>query len=307
MIDPVRSVPSLKVGASSAGGGAAGAGGGASDASGGAAGASEVTLRAVPEEVPVALVYDGSTQAVMMATPADLEDFAVGFSFTEGQISSPADITELSIVEQSDGIEARMWLVPEAGQHLASRRRAIAGPTGCGLCGVESLAAAVPPPPVVPQGLVISRDDVHRALTALAPAQELNIRTRAVHAAAFFTPATGALVVREDVGRHNALDKLVGAVLRSGATADAGFVVLTSRVSVEMVQKTAKLGAQVIVAVSAPTALALRTAEAAGITLIAIARADGFEIFTHPHRIAVSQPNTAGAGPTPGTEARHAR
>ena len=285
MTDPVRTVPSLRVGAR----------------------ASDETLRAVPEETAVALVYDGTTQAVMMATPADLEDFAIGFSFTEGQISSTTGIIELTLVEQPDGIEARMWLVPDAGKQLATRRRAIAGPTGCGLCGVESLAAAVPPPPIVPQGLIISRDDVQRALTALAPAQELNIRTRAVHAAAFFTPATSALTVREDVGRHNALDKLVGALLRSGAVIDQGFVVLTSRVSVEMVQKSAKLGAQIIVAVSAPTALAIRTAEMAGITLIAVARSDGFEIFTHPHRIAGAQSNVAGNGSTPETEVRHAR
>lgn len=285
MTDPVRTVPSLRVGAR----------------------ASDETLRAVPEETAVALVYDGTTQAVMMATPADLEDFAIGFSFTEGQISSTTGIIELTLVEQPDGIEARMWLVPDAGKQFATRRRAMAGPTGCGLCGVESLAAAVPPPPAVPQGLIISRDDVHRALAALAPAQELNIRTRAVHAAAFFTPATSALTVREDVGRHNALDKLVGALLRSGTKIEAGFVVLTSRVSVEMVQKSAKLGAQIIVAVSAPTALAIRTAETAGITLIAVARSDGFEIFTHPHRIAVSQSNEAGSGSTPETEVRHAR
>jgi FdhD protein len=285
MTEPVRTVPSLRVGANTTG----------------------EAVRAVPEETAVALVYDGSTQAVMMATPSDLEDFAVGFSFTEGQISKPSDITELSIVEQDNGIEARMWLVPEAGKHIATRRRSMAGPTGCGLCGVESLAAAVPSPPVVPQGLVISRDDVHRALAALAPAQELNIRTRAVHAAAFFTPGTNALVVREDVGRHNALDKLVGALLRSGAVINQGFVVLTSRVSVEMVQKSAKIGAQIIVAVSAPTALAIRTAEAAGITLIAIARADGFEIFTHPHRVAAPQLNVAESGPYPGTEVRYAR
>ncbi len=285
MTDSVRTVPALKVGAH----------------------ASDEAVRAVPEETPVALVYDGATQAVMMATPLDLEDFAIGFSFTEGQISRAADITELSIVEQPDGIEARMWLVPEAGKQLATRRRSMAGPTGCGLCGVESLEAAVPPPPVVPQGLVISAGDVQRALVMLAPAQVLNIRTRAVHAAAFFTPATGALIVREDVGRHNALDKLVGAVLRSGTDTGTGFVVLTSRVSVEMVQKSAKLGAQVIVAVSAPTALAIRTAEDAGITLVAIARADGFEIFTHPHRIAVSQSAAAGVALTSGTEVRHAR
>ena len=255
----------------------------------GTAGTVEDVVRAVPEEVPVALVYDGSTHAVMMASPTDLEDFAVGFSLTEGIVASAREITEIEIVEHAKGIEARMWLDTSVGRALVDRRRRIAGPTACGLCGVESLDAAVPAPPHVGHSLRISVDDIQAALSAMSPAQTLNRVTRAVHAAGFYNVETGVLdVLREDVGRHNALDKLVGAMARRKASAAQGFVVLTSRVSVEMVQKAARLGAEVLVAVSAPTALAIRTAEEAGITLVAVARADAFEIFTSPERIRLS-------------------
>ncbi len=247
------------------------------------------TSRFIPEEVPVALVYDGSTHAVMMATPADLEDFAVGFSLTEGIIGSPAEIRELEIVAQEKGIEARMWLVPVSGRMHAERRRRIAGPTACGLCGVESLEAAVPAPRTVGNSATATPDQVHAALAAMPLAQTLNLATRAVHAAAFWDANAGAIaMVREDVGRHNALDKLVGAVTLAGLDPARGFVVLTSRVSVEMIQKAAMLGAEIVVAVSAPTALALRVADEAGITLVAVARPDAFEIFTHPGRITLA-------------------
>lgn len=244
------------------------------------------TRRLIPEEVPVALVYDGSTHAVMMATPADLEDFAIGFSLTEGVIASRAEVRDLEIVQHEKGLEARVWLVPASGRTHAARRRRIAGPTACGLCGVESLDVAVPKPPRVGHTASATPADIHTALAALPPAQTLNLATRAVHAAAFWDGTAGAIAfVREDVGRHNALDKLVGAVAAAGLDPAKGFVVLTSRVSVEMVQKAAVLGAEIVVAVSAPTALALRVAEEAGITLVAIARPDAFEIFTHPERI----------------------
>jgi FdhD protein len=244
------------------------------------------TTRLIPEETPVALVYDGSTHAVMMATPADLEDFAVGFSITEGIVSSRAEITELEVVAHEKGLEARMWLVPASGRKHVERRRRITGPTACGLCGVDSLDAAVPAPRKVGNTATATPMEIQRALAAMQPAQTLNVATRAVHGAAFWDATAGAVAfVREDVGRHNALDKLVGAVTTAGLDPSKGFVVLTSRVSVEMVQKTAMLGAEILVAVSAPTALARRVAEEAGITLIAIARPDAFEIFTHSHRI----------------------
>lgn len=247
------------------------------------------TARVIPEETPVALVYDGATHAVMMATPADLDDFAIGFSLTEGIIRQTADLKSLELEEHGDGLELRMWLGSGVGAAQAKRRRAIAGPTGCGLCGVESLEVAVAKPVRVTSDAVFTAADVRSALASLEPAQALNIETRAVHGAGFWTKSRGLVALREDVGRHNALDKLVGAVHRQGVDAHSGIVVLTSRVSVEMVQKAAVLGAPVIVAVSAPTSLAIRTAQAANITLVAVARRDAFEIFTGRQRIAVPE------------------
>jgi FdhD protein len=244
--------------------------------------------RIVPEETAVALTYDGGSYAVMMATPQNLEDFALGFSLTEGIISSPADIRDLTIVEEAAGVEVRMWLKAPRAAALSERRRYIAGPTGCGLCGIDSLSEAARQVPRVSEDATFAPADIMRALEALAPRQELNRQTRAVHAAAFWRPGSGLAAVREDVGRHNALDKLAGALLREGIAGKSGFVLLTSRVSVEMVQKTAVIGAPLLVAVSAPTALALRTAESAGITVVGVARSDGFEIFTHPRRIATA-------------------
>jgi FdhD protein len=241
--------------------------------------------RIIPEETAIAFTYEGGSYAVMMATPQNLEDFAVGFSVTEGLAASPADIRQLDIVEHAAGIELRMWLSEPHAAALNERRRHLAGPTGCGLCGIESLDEAVRTPPRVRQGDTFTPAEIMRALEALAPRQEINRQTRAVHAAAFWQPGAGLLAVREDVGRHNALDKLVGALTRDRVPGHSGMVLLTSRVSVEMVQKTAAVGAPLLVAVSAPTALALRTAETAGITLVAVARGDGFEIFTHPQRI----------------------
>jgi FdhD protein len=159
------------------------------------------------------------------------------------------------------------------------------GPTGCGLCGVETLIEAMRPPPDVGEGRSFTPDQIMAAVESLFPLQVLNQETRAVHGAGFWEPERDLVAVREDVGRHNALDKLAGALARDGTSAQSGLVVLTSRVSIEMVQKSAAIGASVIAAVSAPTALAVRMAEACGMTLIAIARKDGFEVFTHPHRI----------------------
>lgn len=241
--------------------------------------------RAVPEEAAVALTYNGSSYAVMMATPADLEDFAYGFSLNEEIVSSPAEIEQFEAIGNELGIELRMWLSDQRAAAFAIRKRHLAGPTGCGLCGLETLSDAMREPRTVKGGLCITPEEIMRALQALPPAQSLNHETRAVHAAGFWEAGTGMFAVREDVGRHNALDKLAGAIARSRGLPEKGIVVVTSRVSVEMVQKTAAIGASIIVAVSAPTALAIRTAEAAGITLVGIARQDGFEVFTHKHRI----------------------
>ncbi len=241
--------------------------------------------RDVPVEMPVALVYDGSTYAVMMASPTDLEDFAVGFSLSEGIIETPDEIKSLDVIEHDNGVELRMWLAQGRGVNLAARRRRIAGPTGCGLCGVESLDAVVTDFPPIETDVRVSIADIERAIASLAPAQALNRQTHAVHGAGFWTHEHGLVAIAEDVGRHNALDKLVGRLRRMDIDVSRGIVVLTSRVSVEMAQKVAVLGAPILVAVSVPTALALKTAESAGITLVAVARADGFEVFTHPHRV----------------------
>jgi FdhD protein len=241
--------------------------------------------RAIPEETAIALTYNGGTYAVMMATPQNLRDFAVGFSLSEGIVQSPDDIGSLDIVDLDDGIELRMWLAPSRADRLNERRRLIAGPTGCGICGIDSIAEAVRPAAIVAQGRGFSSQEVMTAMQSIPPLQTINVETRAVHAAAFWMPGRGTVALREDVGRHNALDKLAGALAQGRISTDQGMVLLTSRVSVEMVQKTAAMGAAVMVAVSAPTALAVRMADAAGITLAAIARGDGFEIFTHPGRI----------------------
>lgn len=241
--------------------------------------------RHLAEETPVAFSYDGAAHAVMMATPADLEDFAVGFSLTEGIIDQPSAIRELEVVPVPDGINLRLWLEPAAAERAERRRRRLAGPVGCGLCGIESLAEANRALPLVTAQPRFTPAQVTVAMAQLAALQPLNQQTRAVHAAALWTANAGIVAVREDVGRHNALDKLAGALARGGQSPASGILLLTSRVSVEMVQKAASIGAPVIAAISAPTALAVRLAEQAGITLAAIVRGQEFELFTHPHRI----------------------
>ena len=242
--------------------------------------------RIVPEEVPIAFSYGGSSHAVMMATPDDLEDFAVGFSLTEGIISSMEQISSIEAVDSDIGIDVQIMLADDVEDALRARRRSMAGPVGCGLCGIESIEQAVRKvPDVSAAGVTLTHADIVRAASLLNETQPLHRETRAVHGAGFYRPGEGLLAVREDVGRHNALDKLCGAVIRSGRNGAGGAVVVTSRISVEMVQKTAILGASILIAISAPTALAIRTAEEAGMTLVALVRGEDFEIFTHPDRI----------------------
>jgi|SRR5271166_3187 len=240
--------------------------------------------RTLAEEVPVAFSYDGSTHAVLMATPDDLEDFALGFSYTEGIVTTPAEIVELTVVSVAEGIVLRMWLTGERSEAFAARRRRFVGPAGCGMCGLESLAEANRAIPMASSDLQVTLQDIEEAVAALPARQALNMQTRAVHAAAFWRPDE-SMMLREDVGRHNALDKLAGALLRTDRSAAEGVIVLSSRISIELVQKAGVMGAAIIVGVSAPTALAVRTAGAMGLTLVGIARDDGFEVFTHPERI----------------------
>jgi FdhD protein len=249
--------------------------------------------RMIPEETAIAFTYNGSTHAVMMASPADLEDFAVGFSLTEGVITSAADLSDLEVIDTELGVELLMWIPDARMSPYANRRRRLAGPTGCGLCGIESLGEAARPVPAVGRGLPQSPATISSAMAALPSFQALHRQTHAVHAAAFWQPGIGIVAAREDVGRHNALDKLAGALSRRSTDASRGIVLLTSRVSVEMVQKAAVLGATVLVAVSAPTALAVRTAETCGMTLIAVTRGEDFEIFSHPGRIFAANDDAA--------------
>lgn len=237
--------------------------------------------RALPEEVAVALSYNGSTQAVMMATPADLVDLAYGFSLTEG-IAKPEDIQSVEVVETRHGLDVQIWLETHAEARLAKRRRTMAGPVGCGLCGIDSLEEATRKMQPVPASTFrMTPSQVLAAVASLPGAQPLHDATRAAHAAGFWS--NGLFAAREDVGRHNALDKLAGHLIRTPHP--DGAVVLTSRVSIDMVQKTAALGIAILIAVSAPTAHAVDLADAANITLIALARPDRFELFTHTDRL----------------------
>lgn len=254
------------------------------------AGSSEATARMVPEETPVALSYGGTTHAVMMATPADLEDFALGFSLTEGIVASPDEIEGIGIEEAGAGIDIQIALKDKANTRFEARRRRLAGPVGCGLCGIESIDEAMRAVAQVGKaGLRLTAADVARSVKLLSKVQKLHARTGAVHAAGFYVQGKGIIAAREDVGRHNALDKLAGALAKAGLDGASGAVVITSRVSVEMIQKTAAIGSRFVIAVSAPTALAIRTAQASGMTLVALVRGEEFDIFTHPDAI------TAGA------------
>ena len=242
--------------------------------------------RMVPEETPVALSFAGTTHAVMMASPTDFEDFAIGFSLTEGIIQSAAEIDAITVEDHGAGIDIQIRLKDTANTRFEQRRRRLAGPVGCGLCGIESIEEAMRSvASVATSTLALDADDIVRSVRLLSKVQPLHAETGAVHAAGFYVPGQGIVLAREDVGRHNALDKLAGSLAKAGIDGTTGAVVVTSRVSVEMVQKTAAIGAAIIIAVSAPTALAIRTADEAGMTLVALVRGEEFDVFTHPERI----------------------
>jgi FdhD protein len=236
---------------------------------------------AVAAEVPVALVYNGISYAVMMASPADLEDFALGFSLTEGLADTPADLTVQEVVADDErGIEVRMALRGEHFAQMLQKVRNITGRTGCGICGTSDLDTLHGRKRQNPKPITVERAAIRKALADLDRFQDVRSRTGAVHAAAWVDARGRIQLVREDVGRHNALDKLVGALARAGIDGGQGFCLITSRCSFEMVQKTAAAGIPLLVAISAPTTLAIDTARAAGVTLVAFARGDGMTAYT---------------------------
>ena len=243
------------------------------------------SLRAIPSEVPVNFVYGGIPFAVMMATPSDLDDFAVGFSLTEGVIQAPGDIRGIRIVPDERGLRVAIDLTPDRLHEHLARRRVLSGRTGCGLCGIDDLDALPQARFRNGQAPRVSLGAIRAALGALDGEQVLNGRTRAVHGAAWADMKGTLVCVREDVGRHNALDKLIGALCRSGAKHDSGFVIVTSRCSFELVEKVAVFGARTLVAISAPTSLALERARHHDMTLIAIARHDSVTVFHGLERI----------------------
>jgi formate dehydrogenase accessory protein FdhD len=245
----------------------------------------------VVAEAPIALVYNGASFAVMMATPCDLADFALGFALAEGIVEAPDEFELVDVLQTQQGITLQ-GLIPHARfEALRERRRNLAGRSGCGLCGIEALEDAVRPLPKVTASIQVTRDAVAAGMHALADGQSLNTITGGAHAAAFIATDQSA-VMREDVGRHNALDKLIGALAATARTREAltsctsqGFLAITSRASWEIVHKAAHAGIAVVAAISAPTSLAIEAADAAGITLIAFARDDAMNLYTHPRRI----------------------
>lgn len=243
------------------------------------------TVEQVAEEVPLALVYNGIPHVVMMGTPRDLEDFALGFSITEELIKSPADLSRIELVRYSRGIEIQVTVPAAAEAEIATRSRRLSGRTGCGICGADSIANVLRPVHSVAPGQLIDHAAIHRAMDGLAAHQELNRSAGAVHAAGWASLDGTILLAREDVGRHNALDKLIGALLKQGGSPGEGFVVVTSRASFEMVQKATVLGAPLLAAISGPTGLAVRLAEQAGLTLVGFGRGRRHTVYTHPTRL----------------------
>jgi len=242
-------------------------------------------LDSIAEEVPISLIYNGMPHVVMLATPTNLEEFALGFSITEGIIKSPQELLSARVYNRSNGIEVQIKIPEERFQCMSDKGRNLTGRTGCGLCGASTLKQAIRKPSEVVGDLRVSAIDLSNALTELFSFQKLNKMTGAVHAAAWVIPGKGIIDIREDVGRHNALDKLIGFLLRTEKELSSGFVLVTSRASFEMVQKTAWVGINMLVAISAPTGLAIRLAKETNLTLIGFARGAQHVVYTHPHRL----------------------
>jgi FdhD protein len=248
-------------------------------------GASAVGTAAIAEEVPVAIVYNGRPHVVVMATPRDLEDLAYGFSITEAVVEDANDIERVDVVRASHGIELQVEIPARAADALDSRARNLVARTGCGLCGIESIKDALRIPVQVGRTLSIRPDSLWRAAEQLSAGQALNNETHTIHGAAWATCDGDTPFVREDVGRHNALDKVCGAVARDGRTPGAGFLVVTSRASYEMVQKAATMGVELLAAVSRPTGLAIHFADASSLTLVGLLRGRTANVYSHPERI----------------------
>ena len=239
----------------------------------------------IAEEVPVSLVYNGTPHVVMLATPTNLEEFALGFSITEGIIKAPQELLSVRTYNRYNGIEVHLKIPEQRFEGLADKGRNLTGRTGCGLCGASTLRQAIRQPNPVTGDLSLSANELFNALADIKQRQTLNRLTGSVHAAAWVVPGLGIFELREDVGRHNALDKLIGLLLRSGKDLAKGFVLVTSRASYELVQKTASVGITMLAAISAPTGLAIRLADEAGLTLIGFARDDQHVVYTHPQRL----------------------
>lgn len=243
------------------------------------------TADQVAEEMPIGLVYHGVPHVVMLATPADLEDFAVGFTISEGLVERPEEIRSVEVIRGAAAADVKITVAWERFSALLQRRRNLTGRTGCGLCGAETAADAIRELPRVGPGPTVSTESLHQAIEQLASLQPINARTGSVHAAAWVVPGKGIQLVREDVGRHNALDKAIGALVRSGADIREGYMLITSRASFEMVQKSATVGISFLAALSAPTAFAVRLAQKTGLTLVAFARRDRHVIYANAERL----------------------
>jgi FdhD protein len=239
----------------------------------------------VAEEVPIALVYNGRSHVVVMGTPVDLEDLAYGFSLTESIVNEVADIVRVDVVKASHGIELQIEIPPRCADVLADRTRGLVARTGCGLCGVETINEALRMPVQVGHSLHLTEDALFHAGAELSKRQTLNNETSTIHGAAWATGDGEPQFVREDVGRHNALDKVFGALARDGREPSSGFVVVTSRASYEMVQKAASRGVELLAAISRPTGLAIRFAQASGVTLVGLLRGRTANIYTFPERV----------------------